>query len=84
MRGEPMALENELATYQRELPALLVSAAGKFVLIHGREVAGVYDTYQDAISAGYARFQLEAFLVKQVAVTEQVQYISRDWMQCHT
>lgn len=79
-----MALEKELATYHRQLPALLSAGAGKYVLIHGEEVAGVYDTYQDAINEGYTRFRLDPFLVKQVAVTEQVQYITRDLLACPT
>ncbi len=71
-----MALERELATYKNSL-AELREHSGKFVLIHGDEVIDFYSSYDDAIKGGYARFQLEPFLVKQIEVTEQVQFISR-------
>ena len=38
-----MALAREMETYRRELPQLLRDE-GKFVLIHGDDVAGIYDT----------------------------------------
>jgi len=79
-----MALEREQETYQRELARLLAEASGKYVLIHGNEVAGLYDTYQDAIREGYLKFKLEPFMVKRVAVTEQAQYITRDLAPCRT
>jgi hypothetical protein len=71
-----MALEKELETYKAKL-AELKEAEGKFVLIHGDTLAGVFDTYDDAIKQGYERFGLEPFLVKQVRAIEQVQFISR-------
>lgn len=79
-----MALETELSTYKRELPTLLVNGAGKFVLIHGDKVAGVFDTYQDAIKEGYEKFKLEPFLVKQVNAFEQIHFMTRDVHPCHT
>jgi len=71
-----MALEKELATYQRKLPELKASE-GKFVLIHGDEVAGTFTSAEDAINAGYEKFKLEPFLVKQIRAIEIVQFISR-------
>ena len=35
-----MPLERELATFHAKLPELLATVAGKYVLIHGDEVAG--------------------------------------------
>ena len=77
-----MALEKELAVYKNKLPEL-AGDEGKFVLIHGDEVAGVYTSYEDALKDGYARFKLEPFLVKQIQTIEQVQFISR-LLPCHT
>ena len=77
-----MALEKELQTYKEKLPEL-VADEGKFVLIHGDNVIDVYGTYEDAIKAGYEKFQLGPFLVKQIQSVEQVQYISR-FVPCHT
>jgi hypothetical protein len=75
------ALENEIATYNRLLPELLPKQ-GKFVLIKGNDAAGTFDTYQDALSAGYAKFKLEPFLVKQIAPAERVAFFSRDLNVC--
>jgi len=78
-----MPLEKEQETYQRELPKLL-TCAGKFVLIHGDEVAGVYDTYLDALKVGYERYGLAPFLVKQIAAVERTNHFTRDISTCHT
>ena len=71
-----MALEQELATYKSKL-AELAAHEGKYVLIHGAEVAGVFTAYEDAIKEGYEKFGLEAFLVKRIQTFEQVQLASR-------
>jgi len=78
-----MALEKELATYQRALPNLL-GDAGKFVLISGDEVSGVWATYADAIQAGYRVFGLAPFLVKQIQAIEQVHYMTEDVILCRS
>jgi hypothetical protein len=78
-----MALEQEMRTYQRELPNLL-QHEGKFALVHGDEVAGPYDTYQDALKAGYEKYDLKPFLVKCIQAIEQVQYFTRDLVLCRT
>jgi hypothetical protein len=72
----PMALETELATYRSKLPDLK-DKEGKFVLIHGTDIIDFFSAYDDAIKAGYEKFKLEPFLVKQVQTIEQVQFISR-------
>ena len=78
-----MALEQEMKTYQRELPSLL-QHEGKFALIHEDEVAGPYDTYEDALKAGYEKYDLRPFLVKRIQAIEQVQYFTRDFVPCRT
>jgi len=70
-------LDKEIETYNRLLPEL-IAQQGKFVLIKGDEQAGTFDSYQDALAAGYAKFKLEPFLVKQISPAEQVSYFSRD------
>lgn len=72
-----MALEKELATYERNLPSLQ-SQEGKFVLIKGDDVIDVYETYEDALKIGYSKFLLEPFLIKQIQIVEQIQYFTRD------
>lgn len=63
-------LKKELETYEREREALLGTAEGKFVLIHGDEVLGTFDTQQDAIGQGYALLGNVPFLVKQIVQVE--------------
>jgi len=70
-------LDREIATYNRHLPELL-GQQGKFVLIKGTEIAGTFDSYQDALTAGYQRFKLALFLVKQITPSERNAYFSRD------
>jgi hypothetical protein len=72
---EMMRLEKELQTYQENLPSLLVNE-GKFALIHDSDVTGIFDTYPDAISAGYKLFKLEPFLVKQIQSVEQIHFLT--------
>lgn len=71
-----MALEKEMDTYTKKLGEL-TSHEGKFVLIKGDEIVDYFASYEDAIKAGYQKFSLEPFLVKQVRSTAQVQFISR-------
>jgi hypothetical protein len=76
-----MALEKELATYQRKLEELLPHE-GKFALIHGDELAGTWDTYEDALQAGYQKFGLTPFLVKRIEWAETVHNFTRDVPLC--
>ena len=77
-----MALEKELATYERKLPELLAHE-GKFVLVHGDEVHGLWDTYENALQAGYQQFGLTSFLVKRIQGVEQVLNFTRDVHASH-
>lgn len=72
-----MALEKELETFKRELPNLLAEE-GKFVVISGDQVAGIYVSYEDALKVAYEKCGLTPFLVKKIQAVEQVQYFSRD------
>jgi hypothetical protein len=70
-------LDQEIATYNRLLPELLAQQ-GKFVLIKGDAQFGFFDSYQDALNAGYQQFKLEPFFVKQISPAERVSYFTRD------
>jgi len=70
------SLREEIDTYIRYLPELL-RQQGKFVLIKGAEVAGTFDSYEDALTAGYQRFKLTPFLVKQITAVERVDILPR-------
>jgi len=71
-----MALEKEVKTYQDKLSELKADE-GKFVLISGTEIAGLFTSYEDAIQEGYAKFGLHPFLVKKIEAIETIQFISR-------
>ena len=78
-----MALERELAVYHAKLAELL-PAEGKFVLIHGDDVTGIWDTYEDALRAGYEKFGLNSFFVKRIQWAETIQSFSRDIPLCQS
>jgi hypothetical protein len=76
-----MILEKELQTYSDRLPDLLCDE-GKFVLIKGDDVVGVWETYADALKEGYQKFQLEPFMVKRIEAVERVQRFTRGLTGC--
>src|SRR3989442_629648 len=71
-----MPLESETQTYEQHREALLGTAQGKFALIHGTEVAGVYDSKSDAIRDGYRRFGNVPFFVKPILAGEVPQNLA--------
>lgn len=72
-----MVLEKELETFRELLPLLKAEYEGKFALVHGGDLIDLFASYEDAIKAGYSRFDLEPFLVKQIHGLERVQLITR-------
>ncbi len=66
-------LEKELQTYEANRQKLIGTSKGKFVLIKGSEIAGVFDTHIDAIRQGYDKYGNVPFLVKQVLEVETPQ-----------
>jgi hypothetical protein len=71
------ALERELRKFRELLPTLLPEE-GKFAVIVGDELLGVFESYADALQAGYQAARLNPFLVKRIATTEAVSYFTRD------
>lgn len=63
-------LKTELQTYEADKDELVAKGEGKFVLILQRDIAGIWETYEDALQAGYARFGLKPFLVKKIEKIE--------------
>jgi len=58
------SLEQELATYRRELPGFLQEHEREYVLIKGDQVAGFWKTIEEALEAEHDRFALEPFMVR--------------------
>jgi hypothetical protein len=67
-----MALEKELALFEKMKPELLKNHEGKFALIHGEEFLGTYDSAENAYAEGVKRFGRETFLVKKISATAEV------------
>ena len=74
-----LILDAELETYEKNRDHLLGTAEGKFVLIHGSQVIGVYDSKMEAIAAGYQQFGNVPFLVKQIVKTETPLNLTMRW-----
>jgi hypothetical protein len=66
-------LNEEVSVFEAHRSELLGSARGKFVLIKGDEMVGVFDSEMDAIRQGYEKFGNVAFLVKLVTEFETPQ-----------
>jgi hypothetical protein len=74
-------LEREIDTYRRKLPELLADK-GKFVVIHGEDVVGVYGTFDEALREGYERFGDEPFLARLIREVEPIPYTPRALKPC--
>ncbi len=65
----------EFKTYQEHLAELLQTASGKYVLIKGSEIAGLYDDEKEAFNEGYRRYRLKGFMVQRVQPELDTYYI---------
>jgi hypothetical protein len=68
-------LAEERATYRDRLPELVREHEGRFVLIKGQNLVGVFSDRSAALQEGYRRFGIVPFLVRQVAASEPVVYL---------
>jgi hypothetical protein len=66
-----MELDQELATFQKELPKLLAAYKGEYALVKGESVDSFWPNEDEAFDAGCARFGIEPFLVKKVEEKEE-------------
>jgi hypothetical protein len=77
--GEPLAAEWE--TYRREIGRLLAEGLeGKYALIRGNEIVGIYDTWDAARKAGLEKYLLEPHMVHPIISQEPV--IRGPWRYC--
>ncbi len=77
-------LQSELDTYEAHRSELVDRhGAGKFVVIQGGSVVGVWDTYDDALKSAYQEFGVDTpFMVKKIEAIEGIQFFSRDIAAC--
>lgn len=69
-------LKKENETYQKNKKKLVEESNGKYVLIRGSEIIGIYESEQDALKEGITRFGNVPFLVKKIEEVEQTQHYS--------
>ena len=73
--SDPLA--QELATFEQLLPSLSAEE-GRFAVITGKKLLGVYSAYEDALETGYKACGLNPFLVKEIVTSEVLPFIDRD------
>ncbi|HUP61674.1 MAG TPA: hypothetical protein VNA69_14785 [Thermoanaerobaculia bacterium] len=69
-------LETELRYFDEHRSELLREAAGKFALVKGEKLIGVFDSETAAIRHGYETLGNVPFLVKQVAEVDTVSVLT--------
>ena len=63
----------EWAVYKRELPRWLAEGQeGRFVLIKGDEVIGLWDTWRETSNAGLAMFGNVPYMVHEIQECERI------------
>lgn len=79
-----MALEREMEVYQRDRAQWVAAGnAGKWVVICGEDVAGFYDTLEDAMTAAYDRYGVDVvFMAREVVEKDQPIFASRAVRPC--
>jgi len=76
-------LKLELETYEQHKSELVAQHEGKFVLISGQDVLGQWNTYEDAVTAGYLKCGIDKpFLVKQISEEERIHFTTQGLMGC--
>jgi hypothetical protein len=63
-----MALETEIAAFEAQKAALEQHHKGKFVVFHGGDFVGAFDTFDNAAREAVSRFGRGPFLIRQVGV----------------
>jgi len=61
-----LALREELDFFEHHRFELLERHPGKYALVKGSELAGIFESETDAVGAGYRRYGNEPFLVKRI------------------
>jgi hypothetical protein len=69
------ALATEMAYFKQHLDELLAHHSGKFVLIHGTELAGVFDTMAAAYEVGVQKWGNVPMLIRQVRQDDPIETV---------
>jgi len=66
-------LAEEWETYRREVGRLLAEGnEGRYILIKGKEIIGIWDTRDEAFATADQRFPRQPFLVHQIQERERI------------
>ncbi len=68
-------LPQEIETYYTHKPRLLEEAEGKYVLIKGEQIVGIYATEKEAFEEGLRRFRMTGYLARKIHQGEKMIYI---------
>ena len=68
-----MALETELAYFEASRAEWVKTHEGKYALVHGEKLAGVYDTADAAYEVGVGAWGNIPFLVKQIFLQDPLE-----------
>lgn len=75
------ALAEEWEVYRREVGRLLAEGnEGRYVLIKGEQIVGIWDTRDEAMAAGQERYSGQAFLIHQIQERERL--LRFRWPRC--
>jgi hypothetical protein len=75
-------LSQELAVYERRLPALLRDHDGEYVVIKGEELRHFSADYEEALTWAYEHLGLSGFFVKRVTPDAGTLHLTRDVGLC--
>lgn len=67
-----MALEKELQYYDKIKADLLIKHKGKYALIKGEKLIGIFDSELKAYEAGVEKFGSQSFLIKHIISQEEL------------
>jgi len=75
MARKKLELKTELKYFNKIKDGLLPEHSGKFALVKGEKLIGVYKTAKNAYLAGLKKMGAKQFLIKEVLEKENVEYI---------
>ena len=75
-------LLQEAETYRVELPSMLGTHEGQYVVIKGADLRHFSESYEAALDWAYKMFGLDDFFVKKVALDQGLAHFTRDLGPC--
>ena len=65
-------LSDEIAFFEKHRPDLEADHFGKWVVVHGREVQGLYDDFRSAARDAVAKFGRGPYLIRQIGAPSSI------------